>query len=385
MHQLHGRPAAGFESFDELLTTFVREQSVPGASLAVGRGGELCYARSIGWANVEEQLPVEPHSLFRIASISKPVTGVAILQQVEVGELKLEDRVWELLQLADPVDARWKQVTIRHLLQHTGGWDRNVSIDPMFMANEFAKEAGVPAPAGTREVIQAMLRRPLDFDPGTQYAYSNFGYCLLGRALESLPSASGKSYEQLVQENLFARVRALSPQLGRTITTAPDEVRYYVLPPETADSVFTPGVQVPLPYGTWNLEAMDSHGGWISSASDLVRFAMGCDTEDAQQGGQRTAFLQRGTIEEMFAQPTSFVRPDPDVWYGLGWSVRRTGSGSGRNTWHMGALDGTSTILVRRSDGWTWCALFNMRKNAAGEELARLIDPLLHVAADSIS
>ena len=386
---LHGSPVRGFEAFDELLRSFVEQHAVPGAALAVGRAGELLYARSIGFANVDQKLPVEPHSLFRIASISKPITAVAILQQVERGQLTLSDLVWELLGLAEPTDQRWKLVTVRHLLQHTGGWDRSVSFDPMFQSVEFAAEAKVPWPADTREIISAILKRPLDFDPGTQYAYSNFGYCLLGRVLERLPTAHGRRYEQIVQNEVFAPVAAFSPRIGRTLTTSVDEVHYYmpVIPGEASvqeDSVFSPGHKVAPPYGAWHLEAMDAHGGWIASAPDLLRFAMGCDESATVPNSKRKAFLLRPTIDEMFAKPTGYEPKEPNVWYGYGWSVRTTGSGTGRNTWHMGALDGTSTILVRRSDGLTWAVLFNMRKNAQGEELARLIDPLVHVAADAI-
>lgn len=388
MH-LHGSPVAGFDAFDELLRSFSEQHAVPGAALAVGRGGVLLYARSMGFAHVEEKIPVEPHSLFRIASISKPITAVAILQQVERGQLSLESRVWDLLKLDEPSDPRWKSVTIRQLLQHTGGWDRSVRFDPMFQSVEFATEAGTPPPAGPREVIRAMLQRPLDFDPGTKYAYSNFGYCLLGRVLECLPNAAGRCYEQFVRDEVFTPVGALSPRLGRTLTTSVDEVRYSMPviageAPVRENSVFKPGEKVAPPYGAWCLEAMDSHGGWIASAPDLVRFAMGCDEAAAEPNSGRPSLLTRPRIEEMFAKPTGIDSKDADVWYGLGWSVRSTGGGTGRNTWHMGALDGTSTILVRRADGVTWAVLFNMRKNAAGEELARLIDPLVHVAADTI-
>ena len=385
--QLHGSHVAGFESFDELLRSFVSQHAVPGASMAVGRGGEILYARAIGFSNVEEKVPVEPHSLFRIASISKPVTAVAILQQCERGNLTLDSCVWELLKLDEPTDPRWKQVTIRLLLQHTGGWDRNASIDPMFMSVAFATEAGTPPPAGPAEVIRAMLKRPLDFDPGTKYAYSNFGYCLLGRVLECLPSAHGRRYEQLVRDEVFAPVGALSPRLGRTLTTSVDEVRYGmpVIEGEPAvreDSVFTPGEKVAPPYGAWHLEAMDSHGGWIASATDLVRFAMGCDEAATEPSSNRQALLSLAMIDEMFAKPSGEDLTESEIWYGHGWNVRT--SGNGRNTWHMGALDGTSTILVRRSDGMTWAVLFNMRKNAIGEELARLIDPLVHGAANAV-
>ncbi len=384
---LHGSPVAGFDAFDELLRSFVTQHAVPGMSLAVGRGGQVLYARSIGFANVTEKIPVEPHSLFRIASLSKPVTAVAILQQVERSQLTLDTLAWEFLKLGEPTDPRWKLVTIRQLLEHTGGWDQNASIDPMFMAVEFATEAGTPPPAGPTEIIRAVLKRPLDFDPGTKYAYSNFGYCLLGRVLEHLPTAHGRSYEQIVRDEVFTPVGALSTRIGRTQTTSVDEVRYSMPvidgePSVLEDSVFLPGEKVAPPYGAWHLEAMDSHGGWIASASDLVRFAMGCDEAATEPDSNRKALLSRAMIDEMFAKPSGYDLKEPDVWYGHGWNVRTTGSGRGRNTWHLGALDGTSTILVRRSDGMTWCVLFNMRKNAKGEELARLIDPLVHEAAN---
>ena len=257
----------------------------------------------------------------------------------------------------------------------------------MFMSVAFATEAGTPPPAGPAEVIRAMLKRPLDFDPGTKYAYSNFGYCLLGRVLECLPSAHGRRYEQLVRDEVFAPVGALSPRLGRTLTTSVDEVRYGlpVIEGEPAvreDSVFTPGEKVAPPYGAWHLEAMDSHGGWIASATDLVRFAMGCDEAATEPSSNRQALLSLAMIDEMFAKPSGEDLTESEIWYGHGWNVRT--SGNGRNTWHMGALDGTSTILVRRSDGMTWAVLFNMRKNANGEELARLIDPLVHGAANAV-
>ena len=155
---LHGCHVAGFGAFDDLLHSFCEQHAVPGASMAVGRGGVILYARSIGFANVDDKNPVEPHSLFRIASISKPITAVVILQQVERGQLALDTRVWELLKLDEPSDPRWKSVTVRHLLQHTGGWDRSASFDPMFMSVEFATEAGTPPPAGPAEVIRAMLK-----------------------------------------------------------------------------------------------------------------------------------------------------------------------------------------------------------------------------------
>jgi len=143
------------------------------------------------------------------------------------------------------------------------------------------------------------------------------------------------------------------------------------------------GKPVPLPYGAWHLEAMDSHGGWISSAPDLVRFASAFDKPDACK------VLKPESIKTMFARPEGLAGHDKDgkakdVFYGCGWQVRTLGREDRVNTWHTGSLDGTSTILVRRVDGLCWAVLFNTRNNAKGETLSGLIDPLVHKAADKV-
>src|SRR5262249_60741998 len=96
---------------------------------------------------------VESTALFRIGSISKPITAVAILQLVEQGKLALNAGVWELLRLPEPSDRRWKRVTILHLLQHTGGWDRDESIDPMFRSAEIARALRVSQPATPADFV----------------------------------------------------------------------------------------------------------------------------------------------------------------------------------------------------------------------------------------
>jgi N-acyl-D-amino-acid deacylase len=280
-----------------------------------------------------------------------------------------------------------KQITIRHLLQHTAGWDRAVSFDPMFRPVAIAKERTVQPPAGPKDVIQYMLKRKLDFNPGERYAYSNFGYCILGRVIEKV---TGQPYDKAVQKHVFDPIGVKDTQLGRTLTTAKNEVKY-VAKGRKANAIIGPnfGKPVPLPYGAWHLEAMDAHGGWISTASDLVRFGA------AFNEPAKCKILKADSIKTMFARPQGLAGHDKDggkmdVFYGCGWLVRTlTPSTKGRgeeriNTWHNGALDGTATILVRRHDGLTWAVLFNARANPKGEYLGGLIDPLVHQAADKV-
>jgi N-acyl-D-amino-acid deacylase len=347
----------------------------------------LVYARGFGYAEVETRATVQPASLFRLASLSKPVTAIAVLKQVDAGRLNLDDCVIDLLPhrphgAGAPVDGRWSRVTVRHLLQHRGGWDRTQSFDPMFRSVEIARVLGVASPARPDDVVSYMLGRDLDFAPGERYAYSNFGYCLLGRLLEQV---SGRDYESLVRRTVLEPMGIRGMRIGATLAgeRAAGEVRYYGPPGGTGPAVVGPGVgqQVPLPYGAWYLEGMDAHGGWLASASDMVRFA------SQVQCWSTTGVLSATAYEAMIARPAGAqdadaAEPAGAAYYGLGWDVRRVRGGY--NLWHMGALAGTSTLLVQRHDGLCWAVLFNGSATADGSRPAAKIDSLVHRAVDAV-
>ena len=365
--------------FDELMTAALAKYRIPGAALAIAQGGGLVYARGFGYASVEEKRPVEPTDLFRIASISKPLTAVAIMQLVERGKLTLETKAWEFLELGEPADERWKRITLRHLLQHTGGWDRDRSFDPMFASARIASGLGTPQPAEPAHIIRYMLRQPLEHDPGSRFAYSNFGFCLLGRVIER---ASGGAYEKYVQEEVLAPLGIKRMRIGRTLPEqrAPGEVSYYddFSGPAVVGRI---GSHVPAPYGTFYLEAMDSHGAWIGSAIDLVRFGQ------AFVDPERCPILKPVSIAAMVARPEGepgYVGGKPrEPYYGLGWDLRTTRSGL--NMWHTGSLRGTSTLLLRRFDGKTWAVLFNQRNAPDGGRLSGKLDRPLHETANRVT
>jgi N-acyl-D-amino-acid deacylase len=307
------QPALG--SFDELMRDFVREQKVTGAALAVTRQGRLVYARGFGLADRESDQPVEPTSLFRIASLSKLVTSAAIWQLMERQKLDQGSKICQVLNLHETKDRRWQEVTLEQLMQHTGGWNRDKSFDPMFRSVKIAKAENVPPPAMPAQIIRYMTGEPLDFDPGTRYAYSNFGYSLLGRAIEH---ASGAKYGEYVRREVLKPLGIHNMQLGATLlkNRRLHEVRYYDRKDRTAPAVMGEvGEKVPLPYGTWCLEAMDAHGGWISSAVDLVRFASAFDKP------QQSRILKAASIEQIFARPDGLAGHKPNgepkqVYYG---------------------------------------------------------------------
>lgn len=369
-------------SLDEAIKDFMMLHNPPGMAVAVSYRGRLVYARGFGYADKETKQLVQSDSQFRIASISKPITAVAILKLVEQGKLDLDSCVFEVLkQYRRPlsqqnIDPRLKDITIQQLLNHTAGWDRKASFDPMFRSITFAKQAGKPAPAEIDDIIRIMLKQPLDFKPGERYAYSNFGYCLLGRVIEEV---TGQTYEDYIQQAICKPLHMNETQLGKTLLEGrrEKEVKYHTN--QEGSSVFAANLreQVPSPYGAWYLEAMDSHGGWISSAPDLLRFATAFNLPD------QCPILNAPTISKMLERPAGLAGFDEQgnpktAYYACGWMVRPIDTAGNSNQWHTGSLDGTSTLLVRRLDRINWAILFNSRQGIDEKRLSSLIDAPMH-------
>jgi N-acyl-D-amino-acid deacylase len=346
------------ETVDALTTAMeglLQRWGLPGAQLAVGHDGMLVYNAAFGLADVEAAEPVTTGSRFRIASVSKTITAVGILHLVDQGALTLDTAVFPLLALEPPpgaeLDPRLDQITVRDLLIHAGGWNSAASGDPQYipLAYEAAGVVGVEAPPQGIDIIRFMLGSSLDFDPGSQAAYSNFGFNVLGRVIEHV---SGVSYEEYIQANILAPAGITDMQLGKTrlADRAPNEVRYYQPPeyPATVPSVFPGEGYVPFAYGSFFMDAMDSHGGWIATAADLVRYALAID-------GQRgEPLLQPATIETMlttlhpeFIGYNGAANDRPAT--GLGWVIQP--GPLGQQWAHTGALGGSTSALLLRTDG----------------------------------
>jgi N-acyl-D-amino-acid deacylase len=373
-----GTEVKELDCFDRRITELMKKYELPGATAAVAKDGRLVYARGFGWADRKNRVPMQPTALMRIASVSKPFTAAAILLLVEQGRLKLGDPILPYLKKfgADTekhLDPRWRQITIDHLLRHSAGFDRNKSFDPMFMPQ-------LPKPPlDQAAIIRYMLGRPLDFDPGTRFAYSNFGYCVLGRVIEAL---TGKKYEDAVREMVLRPAGINRMKLGKTrlADRAEGEVAYHV--PDTdrrCKSVFPEEKQlVAEPYGDFYLEALDSHGGWIASAVDLVRFAAALD-------GQRpTRILQPDSIAKtacLSDPPVYLAANRKDRYYGLGWIIVTQPKGG--YWFHDGLLAGTRTMLIRSHHGVVMAVLFNGQSAEKGNFYGDLGQTLVK-AADEV-
>ncbi len=320
---------------------FRKQHEVPGLAVAFTHAGKLVHEAAFGLADRDAGEALTTSHRFRIASVSKPITSVAIFRLIEEGRLRLGDRVLGLDGILGETygrieSPRLRAITVDHLLTHTsGGWP-NDATDPMF-------RAGLPEHAALIEATLA-YQAPAH-DPGTHYAYSNFGYCLLGRVVERI---DGKSYAGHVKQTLLAPSGIADMEIaGNTLAERqPPEVRYYAGPRENA-------------YGM-DVRRMDSHGGWIASAASLARFA---------------AAVPRLLKPETLSLMTTASPINPA--YARGWRVNARG-----NAWHTGSLPGTATIMVRTTSGLTWAALCNTRSRES--ELARDLDRVMWTMARAV-
>ncbi|MBN6051450.1 beta-lactamase family protein [Nonomuraea sp. RK-328] len=359
--------------FDKAMQKYITERDISCAQLAVAKNGKILLARGYGvYTKNQSLVRVQPTSLFRIASLSKNITGAAIARLAQDGKLSLTAPVTSLLGLSAEADPRLSKVTVTRLLQHLGGWDRAVSPDQLWADHTIAASLDVPLPIDHADIIKWTTARKLDYDPGTKYAYSNYGYMLLGRIIEKV---SGMSYEAYVKQKLLAPAGITRMKLGRSLLaqTGMSEVTY--------TSKFTnktvlddSGTVVPYPYGGFNMPNQDANGGWLASAVDLVKWGFVFD--------KAGTVLNSTSLSRIFAKPEIGINSGGS-WYGFGWSVRNNNVGT-LNTWHTGSMPGTFSFLARIQNGVSYCAIFNRREETGSLDFDS-IDPILGEATGTVT
>lgn len=263
-----------------------------------------------------------------IAAVSKPITSVTLFSLMEDRRLTLEDTVFGPGAILGnsfgiaPYRQWVEDIRIEHLLTHTGGGWQNDGSDPMLHN---------PGMNHHQLIAWTIQNVALEHSPGEHYAYSNFGFCILGRVIEKL---TGVTYEQYVRDAILKRCGVTGMRVaGNTMADrAPGEVIYY-------------GAGGQNPYGM-NVQRMDSHGGWLATARDLAMFASHVDGHSARRN-----ILKPGSIREMTTASSA------NAGYAKGWAVNRV-----PNWWHVGSLPGTTSIMVRTASGFCWAALANTRE-----------------------
>ena len=326
--QVTGVPVPELARFDTLMLSYMRSAGLNDGVLGVMKDGVIVYQRGFGtWENTP----------MRTASVEKPITAAAI-RALGIG---LDRKVFNLngnggllpyIPWPSLGDERLEDVTIRHLIAHTGGWDRDVFGDPMFMSVQIANEMGLTAPANRVLTLQWMLGQELQNDPGSTYAYSNFGYMCLGMIVELLSGMNHADYiksavltqwDWIPWTELYAASTLQGTQHFR-------EPTYYG--GTGCTNVYNVGgPSVPCAYGAFPVENFVGHGHLVSSAAPLLEFA--------------DRFIVWGQNS------------------GAPWTSTSSAS-------HTGGMSGTSTILSQRSDDIHVVVLFNGSDPSSGSHAA---------------
>ena len=327
-------------AMSRIARAFMDKYSVPGLSVSITRKGKFVYQHQWGMADKKDAQLIELTSLFRIASVTKPITSVTIFTLIEKGSLNLNDKVFGASGILGtkygkaPYRQYVTDVTVDHLLTHTcGGWP-NDSTDPMFRFDSWDH---------AKLISWTLENLPLTNPPGQNWAYSNFGYCVLGRVIEQV---TGQSYTDYVQADILAPCGISDMRIAgnKLNQRARNEVEYY-------------GQYSEDPYKL-NVTRMDSHGGWLATPSDLAIFL------DHVAGAPNIpSLLKPETIKIMTTPSPAYPQSSPGK-YARGWMVRNNGAG---NWWHTGSLPGSTTIMVHTSTGFCWAALTNTRTEPSDE------------------
>lgn len=360
-----------FDGCENTIHSFLNKWTLEGASVAIARDGKLAYAKGIGYADTTLKVEVQPFSKFRIASISKLVTAVAIMKLQEEGKLSVNDKVFGPDGILNdtcychPKDKRVFDITVAHLLSHEGGWTQRWG-DQMFMPLVIAEQMHVNPPVDLNTILKFVLGKKLHFTPGTGRSYSNLGYSILGLVIEKV---SGLPYEKYCRTGVLEPLGIYDMMLAKNLPSqkAPFEVTYYVpagigLNP----SIYGTGEMVPACYGGNDIETLGGAGSWLSTAPDLMRLLLAIDGFDTNKD-----FLSSESIHFMTDTENSFAP--------VGWKTTIIDG----NWYRTGSFSGTFGMMKRQPNGISWVVLINS-SSWKGPALHSYVDRMMTKAISQI-
>jgi CubicO group peptidase (beta-lactamase class C family) len=306
-----GAAAQTPDAVDDYIRTEMEKQHIPGLSLLVSREGKPIRAQGYGLANVELQVPVKPETVFQSGSVGKQFTATAIMMLVEDGRIGLEDPLTKFFPNAP---AAWKQVTVRELLSHTGGF------------TDYPKSFNFRKDYTEDEVLKIVEGIPLAYPPGTKWSYANLGYATLGILIHKV---TGKFYGGFLQEHIF---KPLDMNTARIISEAD------IIPNRAAGYRLVKGE---LKNQEWVAPMINTtaDGSLYFSINDLAKWDAALYTEK---------LLKRSSLEQMWTvAKVKNGQRNPDH-YGYGWSIEE--KKGHKVIGHGGSWQGFKTHISRYVD-----------------------------------
>jgi CubicO group peptidase (beta-lactamase class C family) len=318
---------------DQVVQSYVSNKQFMG-SVLVARGDQILLSKGYGSANLEWQIPNTPSTKFRLGSVTKQFTAASILLLEERGKLKIEDPVKKYLPDAP---AAWDKITIVHVLTHTAGIPNFTSF-PDYKSSE-------PFSTTSEKLVARFRDKPLDFEPGERWSYSNSGYVLLGYLIERV---SGQTYEKFVQDNIFTPLGMKDSGYDSNSAVIARRAAGYA-----------PGPNGPVNAGFINMTIPFAAGALYSTTEDLLRW---------EQGLFEGKLLSPASLEKMI---TPFKN---DYAFGLGVHTNR-----GRKIVdHNGGIEGFTTELAYYPEDKLTVAVLGNLNSPAPEQIATALASLAH-------
>ncbi len=277
--------------------------------MTVSVDGKLVYSEGFGYADLEQRVPVWPTTKFRIASISKPLTAVGLMELVEAGKVDLDAPVQKYVPSFPDKGA---VITVRMIGGHLGGI-RHYQGDEFNMQKHYAT---------VTEGLKIFENDPLVAPPGTKFNYSSYGFNLMSAVIES---ASGENFLSYMQTHVFTPLGLIHTTPDQNAQIVEERSRFYELPKDG-------GVQ--------NAPYVDNSykwagGGFLSTAEDLTRFG--------------TAVLQPGILNAQSLKTmltSQKTKSGEETGYGIGWGIHKLPSGKVIYEHSGGAVGGTSKLII---------------------------------------
>jgi CubicO group peptidase (beta-lactamase class C family) len=284
-------------------------RGIPGVAMAVAVDGKLVYSEGFGYADLEERAPVWPTTKFRVGSISKPLTAIALMQLVEAGKIDLDAPVQKYVPTFPDKGA---VITVRMVAGHLAGI-RHYQDDEFTIQKHYGS---------VLESLKIFENDPLVAPPGTKFNYSSYGFNLLSAVIEA---ASGEEFLSYMQRHVFAEMGLAHTTADQNTRIIEERSRFYELP---KDGAVENAVYVDNSY-KW------AGGGFLSTAEDLVRF-----------GSELTApgELKAETLKTMFTPQK--IKSGEATEYGIGWFIRKSESGKLVYEHSGGSVGGTSQLIL---------------------------------------
>ncbi|MCH7532172.1 MAG: serine hydrolase [Gemmatimonadetes bacterium] len=352
---IRGVQVASLGGIDAAVVAYLRDNQIPGATLAVARDGRLVLARGYGMADIAAGEAMEPDHLLRYGSVSKPIVGIAAMKLIEAGAMSRNDLPFVALSYLPVLsgeieDPRIETITLGNLLDHAGGWDSSREVDDAVWSGVWRDGLSDPA-----QLFRYGRGVRLDHDPGMTYAYQNYSAQAVAQYISHV---TGVDYETWVRTNIFAPVGVTRAKYGSgdPAEQEPQEPVYY-------DENAAPEGYQPLGLIYWG-----ASGSWIGSAIDLIRLMNGVEGLNGS-----TRLLQPNTVDLM-VERNAATFPGAGFYYTNFWGISPEADGL---TWnHSGLPNGGYAVLTRQADGTTWTLLLNRRPPGAWPNLQPAIDAI---------